>query len=502
MELFKNAKKRDYKFVTIVNNPLSLPNSISDYSCSAIVRSERTSAFVKSCMNIDCFVHSRPVDFKSLKLNNIDPCYVTFVNPSPQNGLYPFARMVKVLSERRPDIAFLVVEGRGYEGSLDKYGLKLDDCKNVNIMTDYVKEEDYLKHTRILLFPAVDWYDQPISVLGALINGIPVIASDRGGLTETVGVAGINLSLPDHLTPVTKHLPDPNEVEPWVEIIAKMWDGHQNFEIQALPQGERAGLWIDQVVIKNHNSTFNIIKNKKFAEKVAVDVRSKWAVLVPFLNSIEFDCEQALDQLESKGVQVVRGRGGSAIDIARNILASESLRRGFECILFIDADIKFNYQDALRLLARPEPVISGVYPKKGLPEFASVFSDGLEEVTFGQSGCGAYPLAFAAAGFLRIRCVVLQQMIDMLNLPLCNAEWSGGFWPFFQPMIEPRDGMSDHYLGEDWAFCSRLKKIGITPLADTSFRLFHIGTYDFTWENFLPQVRYSPFTYKFAKTTQ
>ena len=37
----------------------------------------------------------------------------------------------------------------------------------------------------------------------------------------------------------------------------------------------------------------------------------------------------------------------------------------FETLLFIDADVGFELVDALRILARPEPVVAGVYPKKG-----------------------------------------------------------------------------------------------------------------------------------------
>ena len=45
----------------------------------------------------------------------------------------------------------------------------------------------------------------------AMTNGIPVIASNRGGTPETVGGCGLVLPLPDRLTPMTHILPSAEE---------------------------------------------------------------------------------------------------------------------------------------------------------------------------------------------------------------------------------------------------------------------------------------------------
>lgn len=211
--------------------------------------------------------------------------------------------------------------------------------------------------------------------------------------------------------------------------------------------------------------------------------RGSCAVLVPHLNGIEFECEQSLRHLEAAGVRVIRRGGCSAIDAARNDLASEALHEGMDAILFIDADIGFDPQDAMRLLARPEDVVTGVYAKKGQREMASLFAENVNQVQLGAHAKGLYPLKFAAAGFLRIRSSVLRRMIADLKLPLCNTHWGRGMWPFFQPMIVPHPDSGVHYLGEDWAFSHRLREIGVTPLADTSIRLWHWGRYGFSWED-------------------
>ena len=139
-------------------------------------------------------------------------------------------------------------------------------------------------------------------------------------------------------------------------------------------------------------------------------------VLTPHLNGIERECEKALQQLEQAGVRVVRRGGCSAIDVARNEMLSDALHDGAESMLFIDSDIGFDPQDALRLLARPEPVVSGVYAKKSKREMASVFADGVKEVLFGPEAAAPYPLKYAATGFLRLRAGVLRRMIAELKL--------------------------------------------------------------------------------------
>jgi glycosyltransferase involved in cell wall biosynthesis len=228
--------------------------------------------------------------------------------------------------------------------------------------------------------------------------------------------------------------------------------------------------------------------------------RGQSVVLVPHLNGIEWECEQALRRLEAEGVRVVRRGGCSAIDVARNELLSDALHDGAESMLFIDSDVGFDPADALRLLARPEPVVAGVYAKKRVRELACTFAGGVKEVLFGPEAVGLYPLKYAATGFLRLRAGVLGRLIAELRLPLCNTHWGRGVWPFFLPLIVPQGTDKMHYLAEDWAFSHRLRQIGVTPMADTSVRLWHWGRYGFSWEDAGATVkRFRSYSYRFEQ---
>ena len=68
-------------------------------------------------------------------------------------------------------------------------------------------------------------------------------------------------------------------------------------------------------------------------------------VLVPHSAPILPTCEQSLRELELLGHTVRRVAGFSAIDFGRSLLVSQTLREGFDDILFIDSDIGFQLVD-------------------------------------------------------------------------------------------------------------------------------------------------------------
>jgi hypothetical protein len=128
------------------------------------------------------------------------------------------------LGRRRSDIPLLIVEGRGTARSLASCGLDLERHPNLHVMAHTRDPREFWGVTRLCLMPSLWRENQPLVAIEAMLNGIPVIGSDRGSLPETLGAAGIVLPLPDRMTPVTRILPTPEEVSPWVETIAQLWD--------------------------------------------------------------------------------------------------------------------------------------------------------------------------------------------------------------------------------------------------------------------------------------
>ena len=128
---------------------------------------------------------------------------MTFVNPLPEKGVYPFVGIAHELARRRPDIPLLVVESRGTRKNLVECGLGKDVKVNVQINANTPDPRHFWRQTRMALLPSLWWENQPLVAIEAMINGIPVIGSNRGGIPETLGGAGICLPLPDRLTPAT-----------------------------------------------------------------------------------------------------------------------------------------------------------------------------------------------------------------------------------------------------------------------------------------------------------
>ena len=142
----------------------------------------------------------------------------------------------------------------------------------------------------------------------------------------------------------------------------------------------------------------------------------------------------------------------------------------------------FDPADAVRLLLRPEPVVAGVYAAKklGNGQLNADFGPNLDRIKLGEWATEPTPCRKVGAGFLRIKCSLLERMRDELRLPLCQVAHTYA-WPFFQPMIVEEEGQL-RYLGEDYSFCRRCTDIGCEILIDGSFRLYHLGDYAFGWE--------------------
>ncbi|WP_202921606.1 hypothetical protein [Anatilimnocola aggregata] len=203
-------------------------------------------------------------------------------------------------------------------------------------------------------------------------------------------------------------------------------------------------------------------------------------ILVPVGSHIEPACEASLHELERRGYPVWRVRGYSAIDQGRNQLATDALAKGFAETMWIDADISFEPDAVDRLRQHCLTITCGVYPKKAKRELTIHVLPGTNKLTFGRGG-GLTEIRYAATGFLHVRRAAYEAIQSKLGLPSCNTRWKRPMIPFFQPLIQ-EEPWGSWYLAEDFAFCERARRCGFKIMADTSFRLGHIGSHCFSWE--------------------
>jgi len=194
---------------------------------------------------------------------------------------------------------------------------------------------------------------------------------------------------------------------------------------------------------------------------------------------IEPECERALQRLAESGY-TVRRKAGGAIDLVRSQMSFDAMRDGFEEVMWIDADVAFDPADVDRLRAHDLPIASGIYPKKGERALASNLLPGTKSLTFGEEG-GLVRIAYAAAGFLLVQRRVFEALDQVL--PRCNEAYGHPVVPYFMPTVGEDDQGRPWYLGEDFAFCARARRVGFDVWADTRIRLEHIGRYRYAWED-------------------
>jgi glycosyltransferase involved in cell wall biosynthesis len=207
------------------------------------VPSEFAQAHYREKLGLDCRVLPNPVDWERVRVDDREPRYVTFVNPALYKGAYPFERIAQELGRRRPDIPLLVVESRATKQTLGACGLRPSDHPSIHIMPVTTDPRRFWRLTKVLLMPSLWWENQSLVAIEAMINGIPVIGSDRGGIPETLGQAGVLLPLPERLTPASQFLPTPEEVKPWVEAIIRLWDDPAWYQEQSTRGKNEAERW-------------------------------------------------------------------------------------------------------------------------------------------------------------------------------------------------------------------------------------------------------------------
>ena len=209
--------------------------------------------------------------------------------------------------------------------------------------------------------------------------------------------------------------------------------------------------------------------------------RQECVILVPYSGSITQECADSLQELERRGYPVWRAGGFAAIDQGRNQLATDALLKGFKETLWIDSDIGFHPDAVETLRSHPHPIICGVYPQKGKRALACHILPQTESMRLGSEG-GVHEILYAATGFLLVRRKVYLTLQHEMNLPVCNERFEHPMIPFFQPLVRPiEDGY--WYLAEDFAFSHRARQCGYRVYADTTIRLWHVGSYRYGWED-------------------
>ena len=180
-------------------------------------------------------------------------------------------------------------------------------------------------------------------------------------------------------------------------------------------------------------------------------------------------------------------------------------------LFFIDADIEFNPEDILRMVAYDKPVVVGAYPKKAI-NWTSILGaarnpDMNEDAETIEGHSSNYVVNFeflqdkdgkptpqvqvqdnlvklkdAGTGFMCIKKEVIQQMFDnhpetkYVNDINVDMKFEPFMYALFDCIIDPD---SRRYLSEDYTFCRRWQEMGGDVWLDPRTALNHVGHYTF-----------------------
>lgn len=166
-----------------------------------------------------------PVRRYSCDLNERRESFLTFVEPQTK-GICIYAKIAEVLQYRRPDIPLLIVGDQNVPAYLESTGARLS-TQRLTFLRQHTIPKEYLNETRLLLAPSVAGDTCNPIVSAAIANGIPVVGSNRGTLSEVIGEAGLSLNLPNQFTLESCELPSLAEISSWLEAIVLLWDDRE-----------------------------------------------------------------------------------------------------------------------------------------------------------------------------------------------------------------------------------------------------------------------------------
>jgi hypothetical protein len=168
-------------------------------------------------------------------------------------------------------------------------------------------------------------------------------------------------------------------------------------------------------------------------------------------------------------------------------------------LFFVDADIGFAPEAALRLLDAGHEVAGGVYPLKALDwaKVRAAAAQGAADLMAKSVGYvlrfiptpdssvqvegGFANVAYVGTGFLMIARSAIERLAAAhpeLVADLGDVEPGATRVPMlFDTMIEPQTGQ---HLSEDYAFCRRWRALGGEIWADVESRLTHVGPMAFS----------------------
>ena len=177
------------------------------------------------------------------------------VNPCALKGISIFLGLVDAL----PNLDFAVVPTWGTTSS-DR--AELVARPNLHFLNPVDDIRDILRQTRVMLVPSLWAEGRGRIVVESMLGGVPVLASDRGGLREAA--MGVTLLLP--VNPIVKYqdrldeklirIPEipPQDMRPWHKALLRLTTDQEYYAATSVRSREAAKSYVESLSVESFDS--------------------------------------------------------------------------------------------------------------------------------------------------------------------------------------------------------------------------------------------------------
>jgi glycosyltransferase involved in cell wall biosynthesis len=245
---YERARRQGTRMVFALRNEGYLSDAGRDLLSSmdgVLTPSQYMTDLYRTALDVGSTPLPLPMELDDVVAPEREEIFFTMINPSLEKGLMVMARLAEELSLRRPDIPIMIIESRGSAGRLVQAGMlagfDLQRHENLMMSPPLEQPKEIYAATRALLVPSL-WQEPAGRVAAeALLNGVPPLVSDRGGLPETCNGAGFYLPIPPEITPRYPAPVPADVVEPWIELMIRL-EGDADFYREESQRARDAGV--------------------------------------------------------------------------------------------------------------------------------------------------------------------------------------------------------------------------------------------------------------------
>lgn len=218
--------------------------------------------------------------------------------------------------------------------------------------------------------------------------------------------------------------------------------------------------------------SFNLAGRKLFVALPAYDFKVSLKLAVSLARLAQMSPQHGIE------INIGSICGCSVVSRARNLLVKDFLESNCTDLMFIDADINFEPDDVLRLMAwasDPKKGIVGGVPRTRKTNKVYIAQLDQDEQGLTMNRMGLVRAKRIATAFMLVRRDVFERLVNE------HPEWDYYDHNTERKLNAVFDFLitEEGYMGEDYLFCDRARAIGYEVWIDPTIKLGHMGVQEY-----------------------